>query len=189
VQLLPHQYFHLYNRSNNDEIVFKELENYTYFLRKFQNYLGNDLSVLAYCLMPTHFHFLVFIKSQDTEMIKKSVGILLSSYTKAINKRHGRHGSLFQLHTKARCIDDEGYLITVVTYIHQNPVRAGLVKKLEGWKFSSYLDYLGRGGLELGDGDRLVLDRHKVLSYFSSTQEFREYSNVLLHSVQKRYWA
>ena len=138
--------------------------------------------------MPTHFHFLVYVKSQETERIRNSVGILLSSYTKAINKRHHRHGSLFQLHTKARCIDDEGYLITAVTYIHQNPVRAGLVKKPEDWEFSSYLDYLGRGGFELGDGDRLVLDKHKVLSYFSSIQEFREYSNTLLHSVDKRYW-
>jgi REP element-mobilizing transposase RayT len=188
MQLLPHQYYHIYNRSNNDEIAFKEPENYGYFLRKFQHYLGNDLAVIAYCLMPTHFHFLVYVKSQDTERTRNSVGVLLSSYTKAINKRHNRHGSLFQLHTKARCIDDERYLITVVTYVHQNPVRAGFVKRLEDWDFSSYLDYLGRDGLELGDGDRLVPDTHKVLSCFSSAQEFREYSNTLLHSVDKRYW-
>jgi len=188
MQLLPHQYYHLYNRSNNDEIVFKELENYAYFLRKFQHYLGNDLVVIAYCLMPTHFHFLVHVKSQDTERIRNSVGVLLSSYTKAINRRHDRHGSLFQLHTKARCIDDEGYLITVVTYVHQNPVRAGLVKRLEDWEFSSYSDYLGRLGLQHRGQDRFVLDTSLVMGYFPSARDFTEHSNALLRSIDNRYW-
>ena len=96
---------------------------------------------LAYCLMPTHFHFLVFVRSEETDTLKDAVGLMLSSYTKAINRRYNRHGSLFQLHTKAKLIEKDDYLLTITAYIHQNPVRAGLVKKLEEWEYSSYREY------------------------------------------------
>ena len=85
----------------------------------------------------THFHLLVRVKSEAIDEAQSAVGILLSSYTKAINHRHARHGSLFQRHTKAKWVDDDRYLLTLLTYIHQNPIRARLVDRLEAWPFSS----------------------------------------------------
>ena len=67
---------------------------------------------------------------------------LQSSYTKAINKRYNRHGSLFQAHFNAKSVSSDEYLITLLTYIHQNPVRSGLVAKAEEWLYSSYQDYI-----------------------------------------------
>jgi hypothetical protein len=74
--------------------------------------------------------------------ISDKIGILLSSYTKAFNKRYNRHGSLFQEHSKTKPISNDRYLISLLTNIHQNPIRSGLVEKAEEWKYSSYQDYI-----------------------------------------------
>ena len=181
MELFSDQYFHIYNRSNNNEIVFKSNDNYLYFLQKYQSYFEVDFHTLAYCLMPTHFHFLVMVKAVDTERLKNTFGMFLSSYTKAINKQLGRHGSLFQQHTKSRCIDDERYLITLVAYIHQNPIRAGLVDLLEDWEFSSYCDYSGKR-------DGISLSKEYVMRYFGSIEEFKRFSGTMLQTINKKYW-
>lgn len=189
------KYYHFYNRSNNEELLFKSEENYVYFLEKYRYYLEPLFSTLACCLMPTHFHFLVKVKGMsetpkmsDTSkvsvisiIIKKNIGLLLSGYTKAINKRYKRHGSLFQPHSKAKEIDDEKYLLTLISYIHQNPVRSNLVAKAEKWKFSSYQDLIG-----LRNGS--LLDREFIKQYFKTTGEFKKYSEEIVSSVRKEYW-
>jgi len=76
-----------------------------------------------------------------TDRSLPATGQLSRSYTKAINKRYKRHGSLFQHHTKAVWIHSDNYLTTAAAYIHQNPVVSGLVDKLEDWIYSSYQDY------------------------------------------------
>lgn len=176
MHLKPEQIYHLYNRSNNTELLFKNEENYRYFLRKFKKRLENFLTVYAYCLMPTHFHFLIKVDAKEIDKLRKNIGIQLSSYTKAINKAFGRNGSLFQQHTKAKIVDDETYLLRLVTYIHQNPLRSGLVENLTTWKYSSYLDLAGyRNGT--------LVDHSVVNEYFASVEDFRAFSNQLIHKV------
>jgi len=164
-------YYHIFNRSNNNEIVFKSSENYLYFLNKYRKYLGIMIETLAYCLMPTHFHFLVYIASEDISQIQRNIGIWLSSYTKAINKRYMRHGSLFQHHTKAVLISSDNHLLAATAYIHQNPVIAGLVDNLEDWTYSSYQDYIG---MRNGTLPKIELIR----TQFSSIEEFTKFSNL-----------
>ena len=169
MELYQGYYYHIFNRSNNNEIVFKSPENYLYFLKKYREYLESLVVTLAYCLMPTHFHLLVYIASNEIERIQKNIGTWLSSYTKAINKHFGRHGSLFQHHTKAVLISSDNYLLSAAAYIHQNPVVAGLVDKLEDWTYSSYQDYLGmrKGTLP---------NTEIIRTRFSSLAEFIEFS-------------
>ncbi len=181
MEIYPQQYYHIYNRSNNTEILFKSEENYDFFLDKYKKYISGKVETLAYCLMPTHFHFLVFIKSSETAIIKNNFGILLSSYTKAINNRYKRHGSLFQLHTKAKLIDLDNYLMTLAAYIHQNPIRAGLTNKLEDWKYTSYRDYIG---LEKNG----IINKEALLKQCCTIEEFRQYSEQLLLTVDLKYW-
>jgi len=76
MDLHPNRYYHLYNRSNNAEIAFKIRENYLYFLKKYRPGLADSLDTIGYCLMPTHFHFLVYIRSEDVHALKKRVGTL-----------------------------------------------------------------------------------------------------------------
>lgn len=146
--------YHIYNRGNNNQPVFFSEENYYYFLRKCHHYLKPTGTILCWCLMPTHFHFLIntteksfeIIRSGNIEMpaIVNAFRLLQSSYAKGINQQQHRTGSLFQQKTKAKLVSGESdYSLTAFHYIHQNPYSAGLVKQLEEWPFSSYPDYAG----------------------------------------------
>jgi len=126
--------------------------------------------------MPTHFHFLIYVRSKETELIKKNIGILLSSYTKAINKAFSRTGSLFQNHTKTKLITDERYLLTLTNYIHQNPLRLGLVKKLVDWEFSSYRDYIGKRNGNL-------IDKTFIMKEFNNIDEFIFFSSQKIEKL------
>ncbi len=169
MELEPNKYYHLYNQSNNRELLFRNRDNYLYFLSKYRKYLAPFCDTLAYCLMPDHFHFLVFVKSNNSLLIKKNIGLLLSSYTKAVNKSFSRIGSLFQQHTKTKLLIDEKYILMVIAYIHQNPLRKNLVTNLENWEFSSYQDYTG-----LREGT--LVDKTFIQNKFSSIEAFKLFS-------------
>jgi len=105
--------------------------------------------------MPNHFHFLInadartvatrFIANQQKNILSEGFRMLLSSYTQGINKQNKSVGSLFQQNTKAKCLakgsNNYGYIC--MNYIHQNPMKAGLVKRMEDWEYSSFNDYCG----------------------------------------------
>ncbi|MBL7075396.1 transposase [candidate division KSB1 bacterium] len=130
--------------------------------------------------MPTHFHSLVFITYEKIELIKSRIGVWLSSYTKAINKKFDRHGSLFQHHTKAKHIDDDSYIVTLLTYIHQNPVRSNLVKEAEDWEFSSYRDYIG-----IGNGT--LPNKTLVKRMFASVEELKQFTEMSIQKIDEKY--
>lgn len=82
--------------------------------------------------------------STSITQLTESIRLLLSSYTKGFNKQYNKTGNLFQQKTKAKCVSDEQYSVTAFHYIHQNPMAAGLVSKMEDWEFSSFADYAGK---------------------------------------------
>jgi putative transposase len=146
--------YHIYNRGNNREPIYFDDENYPFFLKKLKTELTPYCKILAYCLMPNHFHLMGYVepknssedlKSSDEFRLKNAIAILLRSYTRAINKQQNRTGSLFQQKTKAKCLtqSDENYPKICFHYIHQNPLRASLVAKMEDWDYSSFKDYTG----------------------------------------------
>ena len=184
MELHPFEYYHIYNRSNNSEVAFKSRENFSLFLKKYKRYFESDLDTIAYCLMPTHFHFLVFVKTETPERVNKNIGVLLSSYTRAMNLNYGRHGSLFQHHTKAKPVSDEDYLVTLMTYIHQNPIRRKLAKRLEDWEFSSYLDLIAARN----DPQRPPVNNEFIKNYFESSEEFERFSGAVLKTVRSEFW-
>ena len=140
VNFAPGHYYHLYNRGNDRQTIFFERENYLHFLRQFRRYLVEDtLDVLAYCLMPNHYHFLVRLRSPH---LSQQMHAFSLSYTKAINRRYERCGSLFQGRFRAIEVDSDGYLLHLTRYIHLNPVKAGFVERPEDWEFSSYREYV-----------------------------------------------
>ena len=154
--------YHIYNRGNNKDKIFFEEKNYLFFIKKTRKELSDYFHFLAYCLMPNHFHFLVQVKEQpldssddskssDESLLSKDISnkiaILLRSYTRAINIQEGRTGSLFQQKTKSKCLNElntskNNYISTCFHYIHQNPLNAGIVNKLENWQYSSFMEYL-----------------------------------------------
>ncbi len=148
------EHYHIFNRGVDRQPVFFSRENYLFFLRRMGQYLcginppewneslqeTRSCQILAYCLMPNHYHLLVQICA---ETFSASMQSLSQSYTNAINRERERVGPLFQGRFCGKHIDDELGLLHVSRYIHRNPVDAGLVKLPHEWEFSSDLDYTG----------------------------------------------
>src|SRR6056297_77819 len=164
MKLYPGRIYHIYNRGNNHQKIFFERKNYFYFIQKMETHLHKHTDILAWCLMPNHFHWMIkvhddyasdhYLSSSKNESdtvyrvppLSRSISTLLSSYTKGVNKMYDRNGSLFQQKTKAidlNSIDssDEYYPIICFNYIHQNPLKARLVNRIEDYEFSSFRDY------------------------------------------------
>ncbi len=169
MQLEEGYIYHIYNQGNNKRTIFFTRSNYLFFIKKICTHILPHADIIAWCLMPNHFHLMVYIKNEFIEInkgekqrsINHSIGILLRSYTRAINKQEDTTGSLFRQDTKAKCVNcNEDYFRTIpyrpeiylkeseqqypqicFDYIHQNPVAAGLVTKANDWEFSSAREY------------------------------------------------
>jgi putative transposase len=140
--IIAGQYYHLYNRGVNRQPIFCCQENWIYFLQRLRAYFQPDLAeIVAYCLMPNHYHILFYAKTDDIG--KHIIHPLTVSYSKSFNRYNGRTGPLFEGSYKTILIDKDEYLIHLSKYIHLNPVTARLVSQPEDWLFSSYRDYIG----------------------------------------------
>lgn len=159
-------FYHIYNRGNNHQVIFFERENYFYFLRLVRQHLiANGVDVVAYCLMPNHYHFLVYLRE---EKLSEAMKLLSLSYTKAINQRFKRVGSLFQGRFQSIHVDQTEYLVTLSRYIHLNPVKAKLVQHPKEWEFSSYLEYAGlrRGTLPKTEWVKMQIEGEALYQHF-----------------------
>jgi putative transposase len=205
--------YHIYNQGNNRQRIFFSRENYLFFLDKVKKHVLPYADILAWCLMPNHFHFMVYINHLDLPLVDRSlkvhsssatsspawtntsskshlpqvtqgltssqtlssekkqplnysIGVMLRSYTRAINLQENRSGTLFRQQTKANCLTrvdkiskvwyqsqgvtqinidypDHQYPNICFNYINLNPVKDKLVKRCEDWEFSSYPDIIG----------------------------------------------
>ena len=149
MKLIANNFYHIYNRGNNKQTIFFNRKNYLYFIDKIITHITNFSDLICYCLMPNHYHFLIYTQeSFDNTKFSNNLKILFSSYTRAINNQNKTSGSLFQQHSKIKCLTDgskksENYPLVCFHYIHQNPMTSGLVKKMEDWEFSSFREYIG----------------------------------------------
>jgi putative transposase len=170
VELCAEECYHLYNRGNNRERTFYENENYLFFLRRLREHLVPVLDIVAYCLMPTHYHLLVRIKqtSEVSAKVSKALMQFSVSYTKAMNKRYDRVGALFQGAFRSKHVGQDTYLVHLSRYIHLNPVMAGLVERPQDWEFSSYREYIG---LRTGS----LPTPEIALSQFPSREAYKEF--------------
>ncbi|NWF90871.1 MAG: transposase [Ignavibacteriaceae bacterium] len=137
------RYFHIYNRGAGKAKIFFEEDNYIYLLKKIKEYSAKyEFSVIAYSLMPNHFHLLL---RQDAEQsLNIALGFMFNAYTKAINKKYSRSGTLFEGSFKSIHVEDAKYLMELCRYIHRNPFDDGLVKNIEDWKYSNYLEWINK---------------------------------------------
>ncbi|OGL37203.1 hypothetical protein A3B63_03310 [Candidatus Saccharibacteria bacterium RIFCSPLOWO2_01_FULL_49_22] len=143
-------YYHVYNRGVEERVIFPEKADYVVFLSLLKRYLGKEISqdiagrqhpnysgeisLLAFCLMPNHFHLLVY-QSKKNSMTRLLRGVC-TAYAMYFNKKYKRVGHLFQNRFKAAMITKDSYLLHISRYIHLNP------DKYLTWEFSSLPYYL-----------------------------------------------
>lgn len=137
----PGLLYHVIVRGNHREAIFLGHRDYETYLHRLAVYRARYAVTLhAYCLMPNHVHLVLGTAEAPLDRFMQC---LQQSYTQRFNRQYAQVGHLFQGRYKAlRCETDE-YLITLVRYVHQNPVRAGLTRRAEDYPYSGHRAYLG----------------------------------------------
>jgi len=164
MKFLPDNIYHIYNQGNNQQDIFNSKEEYIIFLWMIRKHVQTHAEIIAWCLMPNHFHILISANETGCQIVKQGglqiekitngIRKLLSGYARIFNKKYNRSGSLFRQKTKAKKVAESDWVIKnnyslqdycsrCFNYIHQNPVEAALVKLPSEWKFSSYQDFAG----------------------------------------------
>jgi len=170
--------YHIYNRGTGKIDIFLDEEDYFFFLHRLKDALYPDLvkipigrgcykpkllppdsfDLISYCLMINHFHLM--IKQIGEVNISELISKVCTSYSKYFNKKYNRVGSLFQDQFKAVCVENNEQLLYLSYYIHQNPLKAELVKSLADYPYSSFPDYAGLRNGTLCKKD-LIMDQFK----------------------------
>lgn len=169
IPIHPGEIHHIYNRGVNFGDVFFTRANYHFLLRRLRAFCPPGKGeIIAYCLMPNHYHLLV--RAQIEDFGRKVMQRLGVSYTKAINNQEGRVGPLFQGPFQNRLVTTDEDLVHLSRYIHLNPVTAGFVDCPDQWEYSSYLEYIGRRGGTLPRPEA-------VLCHFPSPEAYAQFVN------------
>lgn len=123
------------------------------------------MTVYAYCLMSNHVHLLL---ETGSESLSKFMQGLQQSYTQYVNRKHHKVGHLFQGRYQAIVCEKDEYLLTLVRYIHLNPIRAKLVRRLDDYLYSGHSEYCGVRASE-------VLETSRVLNMLGGRRSYQRF--------------
>jgi len=136
-------FYHVLARGNQKQQIFYDDEDYQIYLRLTKKYSERyNVELHGYVLMPNHVHLLVRVNSVPLARFMQGIQ---QTYTQIFNKRHEKVGHLFQGRYKSFYIDKDVYLLELIRYIHLNPVKAGLVRKPQNYRWSSQRNYYNTG--------------------------------------------
>ena len=176
----PDTFYHVLSRGNEKKTIFRTEKDYFKFLGTIEKMVERfKLEVHAYVLMKNHYHLLIRTTEGNLSRAIQWLGV---SYSIWFNRQHQRSGHLFQGRFKSFLIEDERYFTAMCLYIHGNPLRAGIVKKLWDYPWSSYRAYGGRKHLPSWLTTEVVLGTYGgSRNGFLKAQEtfFAEEKNVL----------
>lgn len=134
--------YHVVLRGNNRQAIFEDDEDRATFLFKLKTFSEKlNTQIYAYCLMDNHVHIL--LKAED-KVVSEYIKRLSGSYAYWYNRKYDCIGHLFQERFKSEPVENKKYFLTVLRYIHRNPVKAGIVKKCGRYAYSSYHEYVGK---------------------------------------------
>jgi putative transposase len=169
----PNSFYHVYARGHSKHRIFRDEQDYLFFLKLLERYLSseetknssgisypnfyNKVELAAYCLMPNHFHLLVYQHHQGA--LSGFMRSLMTSYSRYFNARYKRSGALFESRFRASLISDDSYLEHISRYIHLNP------KHWRDYEYSSLPYYLQRVEVSW-------LRPERVLQIFSNPAEY-----------------
>lgn len=167
------------------------LPKFSYFLtrarevgKSFESYLDQcyprpkrQVQIIAYCLMPTHFHLILIPMRKDG--ISHMMHNVLTSYSHYFNLKHKRKGPLWVGPFKNVLVESDEQLLHLTRYLHLNPATANLVTKPEHWKFSSYHEYITPNKVKRSLCQYKELMEIKPLQYQSFVNDQADYQREL----------
>lgn len=159
--------YHLMMRGINKQNIFGDDGDCERFLQALQQYKDKSgYQIYAYCLMGNHLHLLLRVGKEPLEQIMRRV---CGSYVYWYNWKYRRIGNLFQDRFKSEPVENDAYFLTVLRYIHQNPIKAGIEKDIAKYRWSSYNDYVKSSKLTNTDYVLSILnkDRNKARELFT----------------------
>ena len=158
--------YHVFNRTNNKEILFRDEEDHLQFLHSYNRFLNGYLTTYAWALLPNHFHFVISVadelairqllrklptdtlthmekhfllrKIEITDLIRMQWARLFISYSRYFNQKYGRQGNLFFRSFKRKTIADYQQLRNTIVYVHLNPLKHAITPKWQTYKWSSW---------------------------------------------------
>ncbi|MEL7567830.1 MAG: transposase [Dehalobacterium sp.] len=158
--------YHLMLRGINQQNIFENEEDNKKFLDILETYKTEiDYKIYAYCLMGNHVHLLIKEGKEEFSNTMKRIG---AGYVYWYNWQYGRKGHLFQDRYRSEAVENDRYFLAVLRYIHQNPIKAGIVKDIDTYEWSSYREYIGEKGIVDTDFVLSMLDndRDKAIQSF-----------------------
>ncbi|MBW6464416.1 MAG: transposase [Firmicutes bacterium] len=148
--------YHIILKGINKQRIFEDDEDSRFFLEKLITYKEiSGYELYAYCLMSNHVHLLLKEGEESIGTVFRRIG---ASYVYWYNRKYNRTGHLFQDRYRSEPVETDQYFLTVMRYIHQNPIKAGIIEKIEDYPWSSYRDYSQKP---------LICDTKFVLNMFS----------------------
>jgi putative transposase len=180
--------YHIYNRSIGKIPIFQGYREKALFLDSINYYLQENppmkfsvyrkstktasldkkmiVSIINYCIMPTHFHFT--LKQNIENGIPKFIQRISNSFAHYFNLKFRRHGHLFEDRFKSVLVEDDEQLLHLSRYIHLNPVTDRLVENPEDYEYSSFNSYLGRKNSD-------IINSAIVMENFASYNDYRKF--------------
>ncbi|CAN5667464.1 hypothetical protein BH23PAT2_BH23PAT2_00780 [soil metagenome] len=171
-------YYHIYARGNNKQAIFIDSFDYDYFINLFERYLSkskkisktgvgypcysSSIELICYCLMPNHFHLLIYQKNAG--FMSKLMRSTMTSYSRYFNLKYKRSGSVFESTYKASRVDQQSYLEHISRYIHLNP------RYYKTYPYSS-IKHFTNNQTNLPEW----LQPRRVLELFDSKEEYKKF--------------
>jgi putative transposase len=165
--------YHIVLRGINRQDIFYDVDDYQRFLDTLtQMKTDNQFLVYGYCLMSNHVHMII---CEQADSISRTMSRIGTSYAWWYNRKYDRSGHVFQGRYGSECVEDDQYLLTVIRYIHNNPVKAHIIKEAEAYQWSSIHAYISGRDCQVG-----LTETGLVLSIIRDNQEhailaFREF--------------
>lgn len=152
--------YHIMLRGVNRQNIFEDNDDRYKFLEVLRNFKENcRYEIYGYCLMSNHIHILM---QELDDSISVAIKRISASYVLWYNKKYDRVGHLFQERFKSEPVEDDGYFLTVLRYIHRNPINAGIVNDILKARWTSYNEYINKPDL---------VDTSIALELFSSSRD------------------